>query len=49
MEELQVPRWIDNCIVEQSAPLYHKVNNTRGSNYARFGSVDLDFVETMKE
>ena len=49
MEELQVVRWIDNFIVEQGAPLYHKVDNTRGSNYARSESVDLDAAETMKE
>ena len=49
MEELQVSRWIDNCTVEQSARLYHKFDNVRGSDYARVGSVELDVAETMKE
>ena len=35
--EMQVPRWIDNCIVEQSAQLHHKFDNARGSDYARAG------------
>ena len=46
---MQVPRWIDNCIAEQSAQLYHKFDNARGSNYARARSVELDVAETMEE
>ena len=42
MEELQVLRWINNHTVEQSAWIYHKFDNTRGSDYARAGSVELD-------
>ena len=49
VEELQVPRWIDNRIAEQSARIYHKFDNARGSNYALAGSVELDVAETMEE
>ena len=33
-------RWVDDCIVEQSAQLYHKADNARGSDYARSGLVE---------
>ena len=46
---MQVPSWIDNCTVKWSAPLYHKFDNVRGSNYARAGSVKLDATKTMEE
>ena len=49
MEELQVPRWIDNCIVEQSAWIYHKFDIPRGSDYALAGSVELDSGKTVEE
>ena len=49
MEELQVPRWIDNRIVEQSAWMYHKFSNTRDNNYAQAGLVDLDVAKTIEE
>ena len=47
--EMQVPRWIDNWIVEQSAQLHHKFDNTRGSNYAQVGSMELDVAEIPEE
>ena len=49
MKELQVPKWIDHHSAEQSARLYHKFNNTRGSDYAQPRSVELDASETMEE
>ena len=49
MEEWQVPRWIDNFTAEQNARSYHKVDNTRGSDYARAGLLELDASETMEE
>ena len=49
VEEIQVLRWIDNCIAEQSAQLYHKFDNTRGSDYARDGSMELNVAKTMEE
>ena len=47
-------RWIDNCTTEQSALLYHKFDNARGSDYtrARYMELDvvaLDVVETMEK
>ena len=42
-------RGINNCTAEQSARLYHKFDNARGSNYARAGLVELDVAETMEE
>ena len=29
VEDMKVPRWIDNRTVEQSDWLYHKFNNTK--------------------
>ena len=49
VEEWQVSRWIDNFTAEQNARLYHKVDNTRGSDYVRARSVVLDVVETMEK
>ena len=46
---MQMSRWIDNCITEQSAQLYHKFDNARGSDYARVGSVELDASKTIEE
>ena len=46
---MQGPRWIDDCIVKYSARLYHKFDNTRVSDYARSGSVELDAKETWEE
>ena len=43
VEEWQELRWIDKCTAEQSARLYHKVDN------ARARSMELDVVEIMKE
>ena len=48
-EEKQVPRWIENCTTKQSARLYHKFDNTRGSDFARVVVAKLDAVETMEE
>ena len=39
-EESRVPRWVDDCIVEQSARLYHKFDNARGSGCARAEAVE---------
>ena len=47
MEELQVPRWIDNRISEQSARICHKFDNARGSDYAQVGSMELDSEELV--
>ena len=47
--EMQVPRWIDNWIIEQSARLHHKFDNTRGRDYARVGSMELDVTEIPEE
>ena len=49
VEELQVPRWIDNRTAEQSAWIYQKFDNVRGSDYARARSVELDVSETTNE
>ena len=46
---MKVSRWIDNCIVKQSAWLYQKVDNALGSEYARAGLAELDAVETTEE
>ena len=35
VKELQVLKWIDHHTVEQSARLYYKFNNTRGSDDAQ--------------
>ena len=40
---------INECITEQSAWLYHKFDNARGSDYARIGSMELDAEETWEE
>ena len=42
-------RWIDNCTIEQSARIYHKFDNTQGSDYARTRSMELDAAKTMEE
>ena len=44
-----MPRWIENCTSQQSALLYHKFDNARGSDFARVVVVELDAVETMEE
>ena len=44
-----MPRCIDDCIIEQSARLYHRFENNRGSDFARAVAVKLDVTETMKE
>ena len=44
-----MPRWIDDRTIEQSVWLYHKVDNARGSDYARSGAMVLDALETTKE
>ena len=44
-----MPRWIENCTVEQSAQLYHKFDNARGSDFARVMVKELDAAETMGE
>ena len=40
---------MNDCIVDQSARLYHKFDNARGSKYARIGSGELDSEETRDE
>ena len=44
-----MPRWIENCTSKQSARLYHKFDNARGSDFARVMVVELDVTETMEE
>ena len=44
-----MPRWIDDRTAEQSARLYHKVDNARGSDYARYGAMVLNVAETTEE
>ena len=44
-----MPRWVDNCIAEQSARLYRKVDSARGSDYARTMAVELGAMETQEE
>ena len=44
-----MPRCIDDCIVEQSAWLYHRFENDRGSYFARAIVVKLDVAKTMEE
>ena len=34
VEKKQVPRWIHNRIAEESAQIYHKFDNARGSDFA---------------
>ena len=42
-------RWIDDCTSEQSARLYHKFDNARGSDFAKVVAVKLDAEETMEK
>ena len=44
-----MPRGINNRTAEQSARLYHKFDNARGSNYAQVGLVDLNVAKTREE
>ena len=44
-----MPRWVDDCIVEQSVRLYHKADSARGSDYARTMKVEPGVVETQGE
>ena len=44
-----MPRSVDDCIAEQSARLYHKANNARGSNFARTVTIELGVMETQEE
>ena len=48
-EESRVPRWVDDCIVEQSTRIYHKANNARGSDYVRTVMVESGSMETWEE
>ena len=51
VEEMQVPRWINNCTTQQSALLYPKSDNSGGSDYAIAGSAELveKLVSIMRE
>ena len=42
-------RWIDNSTAKQNARIYHKFDNTRGSDYARARSVELGATKIMEE
>ena len=41
--------WINECTTKQSAWLYHKVDNDRGSDFARAIATELDVAETMEK
>ena len=42
-------RWVDDLIAKQSARLYHKANNARGSDYAPTVAMEPSVVETREE
>ena len=42
-------RWIDDCTVKQSARLYHRFDNARGSDFIRAVAVELDVMEIIEE
>ena len=41
-EESRASRWVDDCITKQSAQLYHKFDNARGSDYAKARAMEQD-------
>ena len=48
-KECRVRRWVDDLIAKQTARLYHKADNPRGSNYAPTVAMEPSVVETREE
>ena len=49
VEEMQVPRWIDNCTAKQSAWLYHEFDKAQCCDYDLARSMERDATETMEK